>query len=78
MQTGHDEKADVWSLGITAMELAMGYAPYSDRTTAKVMMAIMNSEPPSLPNEDSRWDKRFCKLIDSCLQKAPSKRPSIT
>lgn len=76
-QSGHNVTADIWSLGITMLELALGEAPYSNRDTAKVMCAILNGDPPHLPNIDGFWDKRFEKLINSCLQKNPEKRPSI-
>lgn len=47
-QTGHDFKADIWSVGITAIELAEGEAPYSSLPALKVMLNIINKEPPKL------------------------------
>ena len=65
---GHEYSADIWSLGITALELALGNAPYSNLPAPKVMINILNSEPPKLP-EDGKWDPKFSSLIKSCLQK---------
>lgn len=45
-QTGHDYSADIWSLGITAIELAQGEAPYSDLPAMKVILSIINGQPP--------------------------------
>jgi len=45
-QTGHDYKADIWSLGVTAIELAQGNAPYSELPAMKVILQIINGAPP--------------------------------
>lgn len=45
-QTGHDQKADIWSVGVTAIELAQGNAPYSDLPAMKVILSILEGAPP--------------------------------
>jgi len=75
-QTGHDYSADIWSLGITAIELAEGQAPYSDLTAMKVIKMIIKEDPPQL-GKTRQWDACFREFIEACLQKDPSKRPSI-
>jgi len=65
-QTGHDYSADIWSLGITAIELAQGEAPYSDLPAMKVILSIINGQPPQL-NMSRQWDPLFRDLIADCL-----------
>ncbi len=54
-QTGHDFTADIWSAGITAIEIGNGEAPYQQLTAMKVILQIMNSAPPTL-NKNENWD----------------------
>jgi serine/threonine-protein kinase OSR1/STK39 len=88
---GYDYKADIWSLGITALELAKGYAPYAKYPPMKVLILTIQEEPPSLDSYDDEhgddceadklqiveeeWSKSFRALVDTCLQKNPAKRP---
>ena len=77
LKTGHDTKADVWSLGITALELALGQAPNSNFDYGKVMMLILKGSPPSLP-DDGTWSEPFQKFVEACLKKIPDERPTIS
>lgn len=72
-EKGYDFKADIWSLGMTAIELAMGDVPNSEQHPMKVLMIVLHSEPSKLP-ADEPWSPEFRLFIDACLQREPSKR----
>lgn len=65
-QTGHDYSADIWSLGITAIELAQGEAPYADLPAMKVILKIIKEDPPQLSTTHA-WDPAFRDFIEACL-----------
>lgn len=87
---GYDYKADIWSLGITALELAKGYAPYAKYPPMKVLILTIQEDPPNLDSYDEEdgdddgedqivdeeWSSAFRNLVDTCLQKNPSRRPT--
>jgi serine/threonine protein kinase len=69
----YDYKADIWSLGITCIELAEMHPPFNEYNETRVLFKILKSDPPSLkyPNQHS---KNFNNFINLCLNRNPSMR----
>ena len=69
-------KSDVWSLGITLIELAEGQNPYDGCSSSAVMKAILFNDPPALSS--SKWSAVFVDFVGKCLVKDVSERWSVS
>ncbi|XP_016976935.1 serine/threonine-protein kinase Tao isoform X1 [Drosophila rhopaloa] len=70
----YDGKVDVWSLGITCIELAERKPPYFNMNAMSALYHIAQNESPTLPKND--WSDAFCSFVELCLKKMPAERPS--
>ena len=71
----YDVKADIWSIGITAIEMAVGRPPYSNIHPMRAIFMIPVKPSPTLPNP-SEFSPEFNDFVAKCLTKYPGNRPS--
>eukprot|EP00698_Gefionella_okellyi_P006084 TRINITY_DN15549_c0_g1_i1.p1 TRINITY_DN15549_c0_g1~~TRINITY_DN15549_c0_g1_i1.p1 ORF type:complete len:493 (+),score=79.87 TRINITY_DN15549_c0_g1_i1:55-1533(+) len=74
-ETKYDYKADIWSLGITAIEMAQGKPPYAEVHPMRVIFMIPSRPPPKLEAADD-FSANLNDFIAKCLVKNPEARPS--
>ena len=70
-----ERKSDVWSLGISLIELAQGKNPYDGFSSAKVLMAVCYESIPSLSS--SEWSSSFIDFVSKCLVRDVDERASV-
>nr|XP_040037000.1 serine/threonine-protein kinase 10 [Gasterosteus aculeatus aculeatus] len=72
----YDYKADIWSLGITLIELAQIEPPHHELNPMRVLLKIAKAEPPTL-EQPHKWSKDFKDFLKKALDKNPETRPTI-
>ncbi|KAI1797547.1 kinase-like protein [Ganoderma leucocontextum] len=74
----YDASADIWSFGITAIELAQGRAPRSRLDPHKVLVMTVTDAPPQLERSSGphSYSSAFAEIVGMCLNKDPAKRPT--
>ncbi|XP_039945385.1 mitogen-activated protein kinase kinase kinase kinase 4-like isoform X3 [Hirundo rustica] len=70
----YDYRSDLWSLGITAIEMAEGAPPLCDMHPMRALFLIPRNPPPKLKSR--KWSKKFLNFVESCLVKHYLHRPS--
>ena len=70
----YDGKVDVWSLGITCIELAERKPPLFNMNAMSALYHIAQNDSPTL--QSNEWSDSFRGFVDYCLQKIPQERPS--
>ena len=73
--TGTCLKSDVWSLGISVIEMAEGKNPFGGMTSAMIVNQVLNKPPPSLNSSD--WSSDLVDFVKRCLVKEVEKRSSV-
>ena len=67
---GYGQRVDMWSLGITAIELSEGNPPFYDQPSMKVLLQILNQYSPCL-SKYSNFSEDFVYFVSDCLNKNP-------
>mmetsp|Transcript_10428 Transcript_10428/g.26229 ORF Transcript_10428/g.26229 Transcript_10428/m.26229 type:complete len:894 (-) Transcript_10428:37-2718(-) len=71
----YDSQADIWSLAITAIQMAEGLPPHFKENVMRAMLLISTGPAPKLA-EEAKWSADFHNFLGICLQRDPSHRPT--
>ncbi|KFO30244.1 serine/threonine-protein kinase 4 isoform X1 [Fukomys damarensis] len=76
-EIGYNCVADIWSLGITAIEMAEGKPPYADIHPMRAIFMIPTNPPPTF-RKPELWSDNFMDFVKQCLVKSPEQRATAT
>ncbi|XP_053937259.1 serine/threonine-protein kinase 4 isoform X5 [Cuculus canorus] len=76
-EIGYNCVADIWSLGITAIEMAEGKPPYADIHPMRAIFMIPTNPPPTF-RKPELWSDKFMDFVKQCLVKSPEQRATAT
>lgn len=76
-EMGYNCAADIWSLGITALEMAEGKPPYGDIHPMRAVFMVPTKPPPSF-REPDKWSPEFIDFVGACLLKNPDDRATAS
>lgn len=72
----YDVKVDIWSLGITCLEMAEGEPPLLNEPPLRALLLITTNKSPTLNNKRTAWSPEFNHFVAQCLQLSVEKRAS--
>eukprot|EP00007_Cunea_sp_BSH-02190019_P004525 CAMPEP_0174240368 /NCGR_PEP_ID=MMETSP0417-20130205/18519_1 /TAXON_ID=242541 /ORGANISM="Mayorella sp, Strain BSH-02190019" /LENGTH=994 /DNA_ID=CAMNT_0015319451 /DNA_START=447 /DNA_END=3431 /DNA_ORIENTATION=- len=75
LEDEYDVRCDIWSLGITAIEMVQGYPPHARENPVRMMRQIPKIDPPTA-EDPSKYVAEFNEFVAHCLVKDPSQRPT--
>ncbi|XP_051826870.1 serine/threonine-protein kinase 3 isoform X1 [Antechinus flavipes] len=76
-EIGYNCVADIWSLGITSIEMAEGKPPYADIHPMRAIFMIPTNPPPTF-RKPELWSDEFTDFVKKCLVKSPEQRATAT
>lgn len=73
----YDYKVDIWSLGITAIEMAEGEPPLLNEPPLRALLLISINPSPTLKDPTGKWSMAFKHFLSRCMEIKPEKRYAI-